>query len=117
MNEVPGKIATSNSADVWFNGLLVDMFRLMHYFEQDNFDSVQYRGMPPNTFFYQNHAAYFALLAKNHSRFYQARQLLCDSSQRHSLIQLVPFRLLGDLHVRLPFNTAEATNYHQITDT
>ena len=116
MNEISSDIADSSSADAWLNGLIVDMFKLIHHFEPDNFDSARYRGMPANTFFYQSHAAYFSFLLKNSLRFHQARQLLADERSKTLFDQLVLFRLLGHLHVRLPFNTPEATNYLQITD-
>lgn len=106
----------STARETWLNRLIADIFKLMHHFEQDNFDSERYPGVPSNTFFYDRHAAYFAFFLKHVSSFFDARQLLCDEQSKEIFDQLILFRILGHLHVRLPFNTPEATNYHAITD-
>jgi FkbM family methyltransferase len=78
----------------------------MHNFEQDNFDAARYRNVPANAFFADRHAAYFAFFLKNIEHFFRSRQLLKDETSR-ALYELILFRVLGHLHVRLPFNTAE----------
>ena len=89
----------------WLDELIGRMFQLMYNVEQDNFDSDRYRTEPPNAFFYDRHAAYFKFLLKNAAYFYTARQLLEDESSSVLFDQLLLFRILGHLHVRLPFNT------------
>ncbi len=96
----------------WERGLLARMFGLMHEFEQDNFDADRYRGVAPNAFFYEQHAAYFSFLLNNVEQFYQARMLLSDEASRDLYDQLILFRVLGHMHVRLPFNNP--TNRAQI---
>jgi FkbM family methyltransferase len=91
----------------WLEDLIVRMFHLLHNFEQDNFDADRYRNEPPNAFFADRHAAYFAFFLKNVERFFQARQLLDDEASRTLYDQLILFRVLGHLHARLPFNTPE----------
>jgi hypothetical protein len=88
----------------WQNMLLARMFQLMHNFEQDNFDADRFRGAAPNTFPYESHAAYFLFLLKNIDKFHQARMLLADEASKALYDQLLLFRVLGHLHVRLPFN-------------
>ena len=90
--------------EAWLRGLIVQMFQLIHTVEQDNFEAERYRGVDSNAFFFEEHAAYFAFLLKNTAQFYQARMLLTDVASRALYDQLILFRLLGHLHVRLPFN-------------
>src|SRR5438105_2497699 len=89
----------------WQNDLLGRMFQLMHTFEHDNFDADRYLGVAPTSFFYEQHVAYFSFLLKNAEHFHQARMLLVDEASRALFDQLLLFRVLGHLHVRLPFNT------------
>jgi len=91
----------------WLDELLVRMFQLMHNFEPDNFDPERYRNQPANAFFADHHAAYFAFLLKNVEHFFRSRQLLEDEASRALYDQLILFRVLSHLHVRLPFNTPE----------
>ena len=104
-----GKPIGDNSAghDRWFDQLIASMFELMHNVEADNFDAARYRNEPANAFFYDRHSAYFKFLLKNSDHFYDARQLLEDETSKGLYDQLILFRILGHLHVRLPFNTAE----------
>ena len=91
----------------WQNELVARIFRLMHTFEQDNFAADRYLGVAPNAFFQDQHAAYFSFLLKNIEQFHQARVLLADEASRALYDQLLLFRVLGHLHVRLPFNSPE----------
>jgi FkbM family methyltransferase len=93
--------------EVWTDALLLRMFELMHNFEQDNFDAVRYRDQAPNVFFADQHVAYFGFWLKNSKYFFRARQLLQDQESRELYDLLILFRILGHLHIRLPFNTAE----------
>jgi FkbM family methyltransferase len=96
---------TSNACERWRDSLVVRTFQAMHTFEQDNFDADRYRDDPPNAFYFERHAAYFNFLLKNIDRFFRARQLFDDETSRELFDQLILFRILGHLHVRLPFNT------------
>jgi len=98
---------SSDAHKHWLDELLVRMFQLMHTFESDNFDAERYRNQPENAFFADHHAAYFAFLLKNVEHFFSSRQLLEDETSRSLYDQLILFRVLGHLHVRLPFNTPE----------
>jgi FkbM family methyltransferase len=91
----------------WQDELVARMFHLIHTFEQDNFAADRYVGVAPNAFFHDRHAAYFSFLLKNIEQFYRARVLLADESSRTLYDQLLLFRTLGHLHVRLPFNNPE----------
>ena len=91
----------------WLDKLLGRMFQMMHNIEQDNFDPDRYRGVPPNAFFADRHAAYLTFLLRNVEHFFQSRQLLEDETSRALYDQLILFRLLGHIHVRLPFNTPQ----------
>jgi len=91
----------------WLEDLIGRMFQLIHNMEQDNFDADRYRNMPTNAFFADHHARYFAFLLKNIEHFFHSRQLLADETSRGLYDQLILFRLLSHLHVRLPFNTPE----------
>ena len=93
--------------DDWLRDIVVRAFMLMHRSEPDNFDAVRYRGRPSNEFFYDQHADYFLMLLRNVDRFHHARQLLADDASRALFDTLVLYRILGHLHVRLPFNTPE----------
>lgn len=91
----------------WLDTLIEHMFQLMHKVEPDNFDPDRYRNVPANAFFADRHAGYFAFLLKNVEHFFKSRQLLEDEVSRTLYDQLILFRILSHIHVRLPFNTAE----------
>src|SRR5437016_735753 len=97
----------SQARERWLDGVLHRMFQLMHTSERDNFDADRYRNEPANAFFADRHAGYFAFLLKNSEHFFRSRQLFEDETSRELYDQLILFRVLGHLHVRLPFNTAE----------
>jgi FkbM family methyltransferase len=94
----------ASNRERWQNELFLRMFELMHTFEKDNFDADRYRGVAYNIFSPDRHASFFSFLLKNLARFYQARMLLADEPSRALYDQLLLFRVLGHLHVRLPFN-------------
>jgi FkbM family methyltransferase len=91
----------------WQRDLVFQMFERMHRSEPDNFAADRYLGQPPNAFFYERHADYFLFFLRNGENFFHARQLLEDERSRTLFDNLVLFRMLGHLHVRLPFNTPE----------
>jgi hypothetical protein len=91
----------------WLDHMVLRLFQLMHSFEQDNFDTDRYRTEPAHVFFADRHASYFLFLLRNIEHFFRARQLLEDEASRTLFDQLILFRVLGHLHVRLPFNNAE----------
>ena len=95
----------SEDCERWLGELVLGMFQLMHTSEQDNFDADRFRGQAANAFFCDRHAAYFGFLLKNVEQFFHARQLLEDDSSRELYDQLILFRVMSHLHVRLPFNT------------
>jgi len=91
----------------WLDSLVIRMFHAMHKVEEDNFDANRYRDEPPDAFHVEWHAWYFSFVLKNLANFFQARKLLEDEASRDLFDQLVLFRVMGHLHVRLPFNTPE----------
>jgi FkbM family methyltransferase len=97
----------------WFEWIIARMFALMHNIERDNFDSARYRDEPENAFDPIFHAAYFLFLDKYRADLYRARSLLFDDPSRDLFDQLILFRLLGHLHVRLAFNTPAIRNYEE----
>jgi FkbM family methyltransferase len=98
-------------SEEWLAWLTREMFGLMHNVESDNFDSRRYAGEDPQAFAYQRHANYFSFLRNNAQKFMAARELLVDQESKDLFDRLVLFRLLGHLHVRLPFNTPQARSY------
>jgi FkbM family methyltransferase len=86
----------------WLASIFEEMFRLMHNQEQDNFDDQRYPAEHRNAFFYEKHAFYLTFVVENADAFYAARDLLVDQSSRDLFDQLIVYRLLGHLHVRLP---------------
>jgi FkbM family methyltransferase len=107
-SETAGEQARAPAAHQgWLDDLVFRLFRRMHSFEQDNFDADRYRNESSNVFVADAHAFYFLFLLRNVEHFFRARQLLEDEASRTLYDQLILFRLLGHLHVRLPFNNAE----------
>src|SRR5438552_13192261 len=106
-----------DTCDDWLNQLLLRMFQLLHTIVKDNFDSERYRDVAPTTFFYDQHATYFSFFVKSAPTFFQARCLLSDDTSKSLFDQLILFRILSHLHVRLPFNTPEAREYRSVTET
>jgi|SRR5689334_1408983 len=92
----------SESSKGWLASIFSQMFRLMHNQEQDNFDAHRYPAEHRSAFFYEGHAQYLGFLVENTDAFHSARRLLADQVSRDLFDQLILYRLLGHLHVRLP---------------
>ena len=86
----------------WLPFIFKEMFRLMHNQERDNFDDLRYPLEHQSAFFYEDHAYYLSCLVENADRFHAARALLSEQPSRALFDQLILYRLLGHLHVRLP---------------
>jgi FkbM family methyltransferase len=100
----------------WMDTVFVRMFRSMHTLERDNFDADRYRGVSPTSFPADHHAAYLAFVVRNAESFHRARSLMADETSKALFDQLVLFRILGHLHVRLPFSTPEAREQRSVTE-
>ena len=96
-----------DACELWLRDIVFGMFARMHRSESDNFDADRFRGQAPDAFAHDRHADYFLFLLRNVENFFHARQLLEDEASRALFDSLVLFRVLGHLHVRLPFNTPE----------
>jgi FkbM family methyltransferase len=101
----------SSDCERWLNSLLLQVFQVMHTFEQDNFDVYRYRNQPANAFYPGLHADYLAFVLKHLERFFEARQLFEDEPSRQLYDRLILFRVMSHLHVRLPFNTPDNRAY------
>jgi len=108
--------ATGSRAGEWLEWLVGEMFRAMHNLEQDNFDAGRYRGILPGTFFPEHHARYFLFVLRHGEDFFRARTLLSDEDSQHLFDRLVLFRILGHLHIRLPYNNEQTKQYESIAD-
>jgi FkbM family methyltransferase len=93
---------TGHSSKSWLGSIFREMFRLMHTQEQDNFDDHRYPPEHRNAFFFENHAFHLGFLVENAAAFHAARTLLADQASRELFDQLILYRLLGHVHVRLP---------------
>lgn len=103
--------SSDGSVEQWFGGLVTRMFEHMHQVETDNFDARRYRDIPENAFFFELHARYFLFVESHRAKFFAARMLLADPASRALFDQLLLYRMLGHIHVRLPFNTPAARGY------
>jgi len=92
------------------------MFRLIHHHEPDNFDAYRYPETHRSAFFSDLHAAYLIFLIENADQFHAARGLLEDPVSRNLFDRLVLFRLLGHLHVKVPFNNPEMARQRKVPD-
>ncbi len=99
--------AISTSSKVWLASVFQEMYRAMHSIEEDNYDDFRYPKEHRNIFFWELHAGYLSFLVENADAFHTARGLLEDPASRDLFDRLILFRLLGHLHVRLPFNNPE----------
>lgn len=117
--EIPtaDRTQANSEAGVWRDALITRMFKLIHAHEADNFDAVRYRGENPGAFYFERHASYFSFFLRHSEQFHQARALLNDEFSRDYYDQLLLFRILGHLHVRLPFNTPEHRAFAAIPPT
>jgi FkbM family methyltransferase len=119
MSKLDPATVTSDFADAkqWLGAMFRAMFSLVHHFEKDNFDIARYgKVIQPNVFLADKHAAYLSFLVDNQQSFFHARSLFDDSESRNLFDQLVLFRLLGHLHVRLPFNNEETRGFDSIAE-
>lgn len=99
---------TVGSSKAWRASIFHEMFRLMHNYEQDNFDGHRYPEAQRSAFFYDVHAQYMSFLVEHADAFHAARALLDDQASRDLFDKLVLFRLLGHMHVRLPVEPRRA---------
>ncbi len=109
-------VRLSPECEYWMDGLFIRMFRAMHTHEADNFDAERYRGVAPTAFFADHHAHYLAFFVKHAENFHRSRLLFADEESKALFDHLILFRILGHLHVRLPFNTEGALTQRTITD-
>ncbi len=117
MTDSGASASVDTGQNQWFEEMIRAMFRLLHHYEQGNFDAARYlREVQPNVFFPDKHAAYFLFLLKYCDEFFRARALLADKASRDLYDQLLLFRLLGHMHVRLPFNNDETKTYDEIAN-
>jgi FkbM family methyltransferase len=107
---------TMGSSKLWLASIFQEMFRSMHNQEQDNFDAFRYPEAHRSTFFFDLHARYLSFLVDNADAFYAARGLFEDEASRALLDRLILFRLLGHLHVRLPFNNPDMMQRRKVPD-
>lgn len=101
----------------WREALFVEMFSLLHAHERDNFDVRRYGEEARNAFFFRMHGQYLHFLVTNLEKFFAARSLLADTTSQHLFDQLILFRLLGHMHVRLPTNTPDAAQRLRVPET
>lgn len=92
-------------AIAWRTFIFTEMFKLLHHFERDNFDSARFVGLQPDIFFLPSHVAYLTYLVDNYEGLYSTRELLFDDESRDLFDRLILFRLLGHHHVRLPLSS------------
>jgi len=95
------------TSKIWLAWIFQEMFRLMHTYEQDNFDAFRYPEAHRNAFFSDVHARYLIFLIDNADAFHAARSLLGDHASRDLYDRLILFRLLGHLHVTVPVSNRE----------
>jgi len=88
----------------------------MHTVERDNFDAERYLGVPQNAFFADIHSKYLSFLIQNAEEFFRARSILEDETSRNLFDQLILFRILGHLHVRLTYNNEETRGFNEIAN-
>ena len=96
-----------DACELWQRDIVFGMFARMHRSESDNFAADRFRGQAARRVPHDRHADYFLFLLRNVENFFHARQMLEDEPSRALFDNLVLFRMLGHLHVRLPFNTPE----------
>ncbi len=102
------------SSKTWLASIFQEMFRSMHNHEQDNFDDFRYPEAHRSAFFCDVHSRYMSFLVENTDAFHAARGLLEDQASRNLFDRLILFRLLGHLHVRLPFNNPEMVHRRKV---
>lgn len=101
--------ANPSPALEWRTFIFTEMFKLLHHFETDNFDSARFIGLQPSIFFLPSHVAYLTYLVDNYEGLHLTRELLLDDESRHLFDRLILFRLLGHHHVRLPLSSPAGT--------
>lgn len=93
----------------------------IHNYEKNNYDEYRYSfdKIDRSIFFDMNkHRKYFDYFINNHSFFYKTYNLLSDLESKNLFIQLILFRLLGHLHVRIKneYNSiVESANRNALT--
>ncbi|MCC7328065.1 MAG: FkbM family methyltransferase [Burkholderiales bacterium] len=116
MNSASTVEAQDSVVGRWQDYVVREVFRMMHHIEEDNFDAIRYQAVPPNAFVPDFHAEYFSFFLRHVADFFGARTLLEDEASRALFDRLVLFRMLGHLHVRLPFNNEETKGHGAIVD-
>ena len=107
---------TFDTTAAWLGSVFQEMFRAIHSHEQDNFDSYRYPEAYRHAFFSDQHARYLGFLVEHADSFHAARRLLQDPVSSDLFDRLILFRLLGHLHIRLPFNNPETMRRRKVPD-
>lgn len=103
-----------SSSRLWIASIFREMFLSMHNHESDNFDAFRFPEAHRNIFPYDHHARYLSFLVEHSDEFFASRGLLEDHASRALFDRLILYRLLGHLHVRLPFNNPEMANRRKV---
>lgn len=89
----------------WFDDLLREFLILAQKNVDRNFDSMRFDGSLANTFLLEYHLNHLKFTFANKSALFEARRGLANVSSQVLFDSLLLYRMLGQMHVKLPTNT------------
>ena len=99
-----------NSSTDLFDHLMTEFLNRMQRWESDNYDArrFSYDGVDRSKHFdLEKHKRYLCFVINRYGKLFETWQLLADDASRLLFVELILYRLMGHLHVRLKTNTPE----------
>lgn len=93
------------SCDEWFDDLLRQFLVLTQQTVEDNFDAMRFDSKLAHTFLLEYHLHHLKFVFACKTHLFGARSRLENSSSQLLFDQLLLYRMLGQMHVKLPTNT------------
>lgn len=91
----------------WVDQILREFLLLVHHVEENNFDYLRFDRHLERTFLHDYHLKHLKFFFGNQDALFATRKGLADEDSRKLFDRLILYRMLGQMHVRLPTNTPE----------
>jgi FkbM family methyltransferase len=99
----------------WLDKILASYLSLAHNYEDNNFDHRRFPHADSESVFQiDDHLQYLKFFFSNFRRLVATRNRLADEYSKNLFDQLIEYRLLGHIHVRLPTNTSDHWDTRQV---
>lgn len=108
---------TISSAEQFFDSIMIEFYQKCHEYTSNNWDYERYPREMEALFLVEKHLLHMKHFITNLARYYNIYSALADPESKSLYRLLILYRLLGQLHVKLPFNTPEHWEVREKTST